>query len=184
MIFFEAFNQSAKFDIIFIDGLHTYEQTFSDICNSISLSSPESFFLIDDTLPSDIYSSFRSQKLCYESRGLHFEDKSKLPKDWHGDTYKTLFLINHYLRSYDYSTIINSGNPQTVMWRKVFYEPNIKPPYKRLANRDLIHQITENIGSIDYIKTMESFSNIFHFCEEAQLIDYLNTARVSYHQNK
>ena len=27
-IFFEAFNQSAKFDIIFIDGLHTYEQPF------------------------------------------------------------------------------------------------------------------------------------------------------------
>ena len=25
---FEAFNQSAKFDIIFIDGLHTYEQPF------------------------------------------------------------------------------------------------------------------------------------------------------------
>ena len=177
-IFFEAFNQSAKFDIIFIDGLHTYEQTFSDICNSISLSSPESFFLIDDTLPSDIYSSFRSQKLCYESRGLHFEDKSKLPKDWHGDTYKTLFLINHYLRSYDYSTIINSGKPQTVMWRKSFYKSNIKPPYKRFANRDLIHQITENIGSIDYIKTMESFSDIFHFCEETKLIDYLSKARV------
>jgi len=64
---------SKEFDIIFIDGLHTYEQTFSDICNSISLSSPESFFLIDDTLPSDIYSSFRSQKLRYESRVMHFK---------------------------------------------------------------------------------------------------------------
>ena len=64
------------------------------------------------------------------------------------------------------------------MWRKSFYKSNIKPSYKRLANRDLIHQITENIGSIDYIKTMESFSNIFHFCEETKLIGYLNKARV------
>lgn len=175
--FFNGFRQDIKFDIVYLDGLHTYEQTFADLCNSLCFCRPESLILIDDTLPSDMYSSLRSQELCYEARRWSVQDNLEVSQKWHGDTYKVLYLINHYLRSYDYSTIVKSGNPQTVIWKRSLFNPEHKPPFKRFDNRELLHSLTENLGSINYIKTMESYGNIYNLSVEEDLFKYLREAR-------
>ena len=51
--FFE--NNEEKFDIIFLDGLHTYEQTIKDINNSIKSVTNDGLIMIHDCLPKKIW---------------------------------------------------------------------------------------------------------------------------------
>ena len=44
------FKDNEKFDIIFIDGLHTFEQTIKDIDNSIKFLRDKGVILIHDCL--------------------------------------------------------------------------------------------------------------------------------------
>ena len=57
-------SQLDVFDLFFIDGLHTYDQTYRDFCNCLGVSKSDSFFVIDDTVPADLYSSLRSHAAC------------------------------------------------------------------------------------------------------------------------
>ena len=47
--FFKSNNE--KFDLIFLDGLHTYEQTLKDIDNAIQIIEDEGIILVHDCLP-------------------------------------------------------------------------------------------------------------------------------------
>ncbi len=47
-------NNKKKFDLIFIDGLHTYEQVKKDIVNSLNSLSINGYILLHDCLPSRI----------------------------------------------------------------------------------------------------------------------------------
>ena len=40
-----------SFDLIFLDGLHTFDQTIRDFCASLSCSHAQTIWLIDDTSP-------------------------------------------------------------------------------------------------------------------------------------
>ena len=44
-----------KFEIIFLDGLHTYEQTIEDIKNSIKSLKPNGLIIVHDCLPKKIW---------------------------------------------------------------------------------------------------------------------------------
>lgn len=44
-------NNTSKFDVVFIDGLHTYEQVRRDVQNSIMNSNPGSWIALHDMLP-------------------------------------------------------------------------------------------------------------------------------------
>ncbi|NET10323.1 MAG: class I SAM-dependent methyltransferase, partial [Symploca sp. SIO2B6] len=46
-----CFNLNEKFDLIFLDGLHTFEQTLRDFCSSLRFSHDETIWLLDDTVP-------------------------------------------------------------------------------------------------------------------------------------
>ena len=67
-----------KFDLIFIDGLHEFDQVLRDFENSIQSTNEDGIILIDDCLPS----SFNEQLI------------PRIQRKWTGDTWKLLFLIN------------------------------------------------------------------------------------------
>lgn len=69
----DFFGQNNKnFDVIFIDGLHTYEQTQKDIINSLKFLNTNGMIFIHDLLPGDEIDAAR---------------KRYLP-GWSGDTWK------------------------------------------------------------------------------------------------
>ncbi len=103
-----------KFDIIFIDGLHHFEQAFRDFCNSLMFAHDDTIWLIDDTVPRDIYSAGRDQ---LGSVGLRAKEIGGSEKAWHGDVYKTVFAIRDFFPVLSYCTIIGPGNPQTLVWK-------------------------------------------------------------------
>lgn len=109
-----------RFDIIFLDGLHTFEQTFRDFCNSLLLSHDNTVWVIDDTVPRDIYSSCPNQKLAGRVRrkDIGAAVSNKKPGGWNGDVFKLVFAIHDFFPILSYRTILAPGKPQTIVWRR------------------------------------------------------------------
>ena len=70
------------FDIIFLDGLHTYEQTIRDIDNSIKILNSGGVILVHDCLPKKIWNQV----------------VPRLYGHWNGDVWKAIV----HTRTYDY----------------------------------------------------------------------------------
>lgn len=71
-IFFE--NNNKNFDIIFIDGLHEYEQVKKDILNSLKFLNKDGIILLHDCLPSE----------------MSLQAVPRYRHKWNGDVWKAL----------------------------------------------------------------------------------------------
>ncbi len=107
-------NKPFKFDVIFIDGLHTFEQTLRDFENSIAYSHDKTVWIFDDTVPSQHFSAIN----CQEKHD-NWKACAGLSQDsaWHGDVFKAIFAIHDSYPEFSYCTQVNNGNPQTILWR-------------------------------------------------------------------
>ena len=63
-----------KFDLIFIDGLHVYEQVIKDIFNSIKVLKENGIILVHDCLP----------------RKLWYQTPIRMSDTWNGDVWKAI----------------------------------------------------------------------------------------------
>ena len=68
------------FDLIFIDGLHEYEQVNRDIENSLNFINNDGFILLHDCLPSTLRSQAVPRYSYY----------------WNGDVWKSIVKFRHY----------------------------------------------------------------------------------------
>jgi hypothetical protein len=81
---FFMINQS-KFDIIFIDGLHTAEQSYKDIINSLNILNSNGTIIIHDTNPP---TEFHALEKNYQ------KDKNIVAGDnWNGTVWKSIFKL-------------------------------------------------------------------------------------------
>ncbi len=103
-----------KFDVIFIDGLHTFEQTLRDFENTIPYSHEKTVWIFDDTVPSNHLSALSSQ-----DKNEAWKKCAGLSKEaaWHGDVFKAIFAIHDAYPEFSYCTQLDNGNPQTILWR-------------------------------------------------------------------
>lgn len=76
--YFNQLNQDVKFDIIFIDGLHHYDQVLIDIENSLKHLSFDGVIVCHDCLPST-----EKMQLREDSGG-----------EWTGDVWKAIAILN------------------------------------------------------------------------------------------
>jgi hypothetical protein len=65
---------SDRFDLIFIDGLHVYEQVVRDIRNSVAALNPGGVIVLHDCLPTDCVAQYREQA----------------SRIWNGDVWKAI----------------------------------------------------------------------------------------------
>ena len=111
--FFKSDSFSPPYDIVFIDGLHIFEQVVRDLSNAVLRSHRRSIILLDDTLPNDVYSTLTDYTATFRHRSAAGDDN----QSWHGDVFKIIFYIHDFWPGLDYRTIIGSGNAQTLVWR-------------------------------------------------------------------
>lgn len=113
--FTEIATREDIFDIIFLDGLHTFEQTFRDFCASLAHAHADTVWILDNVFPSDVFSALPSRK-----RALSFRKQHGLnSRDWHGDVFKCLFTINDFFPTFSFRTVRpGPGNPQTFLVRR------------------------------------------------------------------
>lgn len=164
--FFRAVDSSTVYDLIFIDGLHTYEQTYRDILNSLRHAHPETVILVDDTVPCDAFSACRDQSECVAlRRELSGTDDIR----WHGDTYKVLPLLSVFNPELALATITDCGNPQTLLWRpkKPLMEDSIRMTQAMWA--------LQNLAAADYLWMLENFS-LFNPVSENEALDQVLTS--------
>ena len=76
-------NNKKNFDIIFLDGLHTYEQTIKDIDNSLNYLKEKGVIIIHDCLPKKIWNQIVPRVYGH----------------WNGDVWKAIV----HSRTYDYA---------------------------------------------------------------------------------
>ena len=112
--FFQTLDLHESYDLIFIDGLHTFEQSFRDFCNSLGHAHPGTVIILDDVYPVDAYSAWPNAEEAIEFRRK--SGPSERPLAWHGDVYKTLLAIHDFFPNYSYVTTENMGNPQSFIW--------------------------------------------------------------------
>ena len=111
--FFATLRRSTRFDIAFIDGLHTMEQTYRDVIN-VFAHLRRGAVLIDDTVPSDEISAIPDQTESYRRR-----DAAGLEgRPWHGDVWRVVTLLERHHPELEWRTIVDDGNPQTLVWRR------------------------------------------------------------------
>lgn len=67
--YFSHLPSAEKFDIIFLDGLHTFEQTYRDLCNSLLHVHDRTLIMIDDTKPTDVFSALPCESKWWHSVG-------------------------------------------------------------------------------------------------------------------
>jgi len=74
---------SKKFDVIFIDGLHTAEQTYRDILNSLKYLKDDGYIVMHDCNP----------PTEWHARESYNYDLSPAKKYWNGTTWKAFYKI-------------------------------------------------------------------------------------------
>lgn len=101
------------FDVVFIDGLHTFEQALRDLLNALGRVRHDSVVIVDDVLPSGYFASLPDLSL-FERLHAAVPDT---PAAWMGDVYRLVYFIAAFLPDWSYATVAENHG-QLVMWRE------------------------------------------------------------------
>ena len=156
--FFDIEPLRSQFDIIFIDGLHTFEQVLRDLMNAMSRAHDHSAFLIDDVWPNDIYSAIPDRTMAMEMRWA----TGNKDESWHGDVFKIVHFIHDFLPCLNYRTVTGSGNPQLLTWFS-----NKSPRQPRLGS-------LEAISRLSYFQFLAA-PDIMRACDEEEALQLCAT---------
>jgi len=111
--YFGQVSPTEKFDVIYLDGLHTFEQTLRDLLNAVSFLKDDGIIIIDDVYPREYHSALANVKHAHLVKA-HTGSENK---EWMGDVYKLTFFIESFLQQYSYRMVSNNHG-QLVMWRE------------------------------------------------------------------
>jgi SAM-dependent methyltransferase len=103
------------FDLIFLDGLHLFDQTLRDLIHAIQRLKPGGAIVIDDVLPASYGASLRDLEESAKFRRM--SPGPQEPKAWMGDVFKLVFWIRDYLLDWSYATV-SDNHGQLVLWRE------------------------------------------------------------------
>ena len=156
--FFSSNLPKRHYDIVFLDGMHVFAQIFRDFSSALTLSHSRTVFLIDDTIPCDVYSSLPNHQQAVKER----KRANPAGNDaWHGDVFKIILAIHDFFPTLTFATIMNSGNPQTIVWhepRKNFipliddFEKISRANYFDLSNYASAFNLTTEEAALDRLR--------------------------------
>jgi hypothetical protein len=149
--FFTTYDKRQSFDFIFVDGLHTFQQTLRDFNNALAFSHRGTVILIDDVYPWDVFSAIPDQQRAISERRRVDAAHPFLPA-WHGDVYKVVMAIHDFFPTISYRTIdVGFGNSQTLCVRKprTEFAPHFTglEQIERLSYFDLL----DNLGLLNLV---------------------------------
>ena len=101
-----------QFDVIFLDGLHTFDQTLKDLLNAIECLKPHGLIIIDDVMPSSYGASLRDVE---RMKALHRITGGS--GEWMGDVFRLVFFISQYMPFYSFATM-GENHGQLIVWRE------------------------------------------------------------------
>lgn len=148
------------FDLIYIDGLHTFAQSYRDFLNSLRFAHEKTVWIIDDTVPNDPYSSLPDLEDCRKYKRLAAVGS----ESWHGDVYKTVVALHDAHKDFFFRTLLTDGHPQTVTWKAS----------GQVSTRDTLCPYFDVIDQLDYF-AMAKNAHTLHIGGAEDLLDILHT---------
>ena len=130
----------SNFDIVFIDGLHTYEQVKKDILNSVNCLLDEGIILVHDCMPDSI--------------GKQAVPRYKM--QWNGDVWKAIVDLRQYENLEIYTCEIDQGIG-IITKKKNTSILKLDKPINRLKFKDYFNNYKEYMRVI----SLEKFKEIF-----------------------
>lgn len=166
--FFQSLDPEKKFDLIFLDGLHEWQQTFADLMHSLVHLAPGGVILIDDVFPDCEVSAIPDQAVSLSLRRA----SGDISTAWHGDVFKLVPVIREFVPNLNCLLVGNNSqddNVQAIVWpHRHLTNFNESPPIEALAE----------FGSQIAFRDIEAggrFSDHFVVCTESEAIDSATT---------
>jgi hypothetical protein len=144
------------YEIIFLDGLNTFEQTFRDFCCTLSHASRKTVWLINGTIPNEVNGS--------EAATMPRQDGGKAA-EWQENLYKIIFAVHDFFPTMSYCTIASDRNAQTVVW----YQPRLD--FKPLFNS------METISRLSWVEMRSRMAWFYCLDEERALQSVISRLR-------
>jgi hypothetical protein len=138
--FSDRIEPSEVFQVIYLDGFHTFEQTLRDFTNAIRFLAPDGAIIIDDIVPNSYQSGLPDQLDSMKlKRFIGDADNS-----WMGDTYKLVFFIEAFFPTFELRTIADNHG-QGVVWRANPVRGDIKTySAKEIANLQFLDVVKQH----------------------------------------
>ena len=94
--FFENYVKDQKYDVIFVDGMHTAKQSYKDVINSINCLNDNGFIIMHDCNP-----ELEEHTISYNEFKINSEKWGNVYKgDWNGDVYKAFIQLKNELKDW------------------------------------------------------------------------------------
>ncbi|MBJ7356961.1 class I SAM-dependent methyltransferase [Nocardioides sp.] len=103
----------AQFDVIYLDGLHTVEQTLRDLLNALPHLQPQGVLVIDDVRPPTDLAAIRDRQEFFAVRRAQGRDDEKA---WMGDVFRLVHFIDTFCQQLSFR-VISNNHGQAVVWR-------------------------------------------------------------------
>jgi hypothetical protein len=143
--FFATRPTQDKFNVVFIDGLHRFEQVLRDLLNAMVRLDEKGVIIIDDVIPASYHASLPDLAECFAVRD-HFavhQPNLRGNATWMGDVYRLVFFINNFLQAYSFACVQESLG-QLVMWRQPRSAATVgQLTYDEVGRIDFRHTITQ-----------------------------------------
>jgi hypothetical protein len=101
-----------RFHVIYLDGLHTLEQTLRDFTNAQGYLVPGGAIVIDDVYPSSYVASMPN----IDEHRVARREFNVTRGAWMGDVYRLVFFIETFFQQFSYRTVAENHG-QLVVWR-------------------------------------------------------------------
>lgn len=105
-VFFSKLGQEVRFDVIFLDGLHTFEQTSRDFVNALRHLKPGGVIIIDDVVPSSREKALPNRE---ESIRRQLQVSGTANGEWFGDVWKVPVAVHDLYAGLLDVTVLGSG---------------------------------------------------------------------------
>ena len=109
--YFGALDRTERFEVIYLDGLHTADQTLRDLLNAIGCLAPGGIIVVDDVFPSSLAAAATTPE---RADGL----RKRLgvgDRDWMGDVYRLVPFVDSFLQRWSFRCVADNHG-QLVMW--------------------------------------------------------------------
>jgi methyltransferase family protein len=151
--YFGAAPRDEMFDVVYLDGLHTLEQTLRDLLNALEHLKPHGVIVIDDVYPISYAASMPDLVASKRLRRALGVEKAA----WMGDVYRLVFFIQTFCQSLSYAGVAENHG-QLVVWRGARPEDAI--PHRRV----------EEVGRMPY-ETAVLDGSVFGFTALSEIVE-------------
>lgn len=149
---------SDRFDVIFLDGLHTLEQTLRDFTSAIPFLAPRGVIVIDDVVPDSHFAAIRDLTVFRTLRHNNIATSAS----WMGDVYRVVFFIETFFQQFSYRTVADNHG-QLIVWparrtsvperlveavARTTYEDVLLQPdaFRFLPFADILNELHDHLG--------------------------------------